>query len=136
MGAGVRGAIDGVKELRSFGLIVGGIFAGIGFWPLVIRGSRVRWWGVALGGALLGAALACPRALNPVHRVWMTLAELLAWINTRLLLGLVFLVLVTPMALAMRIRGTDPMNRGFDRDAVTYRVGRRPRPAKHMLRQY
>ena len=125
-----------VRELRSFGLVVGGVFLGIGLWPLVIRGASARWWAVTLGAALIGAGLMFPRVLGPARAAWMALADLLGRVNSRLLLGLVFFTLVTPMAIVLRIRGRDPLNRGFDRAATTYRAGRRPRPNTHMLRQY
>ena len=68
--------------------------------------------------------------------LWMGLAEVLAWINTRLLLGVVFFGIVTPMGVVMRFLGKDPMRRKSDPSAVTYRVDRLPRPATHMMRQF
>jgi hypothetical protein len=124
------------RELRSFGLLVGGIFGVIGLWPLVVRGVGPRGWALAVGVALVVPALVAPRVLAPAHRLWMGLAEVLAWINTRLLLGVVFFGVVTPMGVIMRLFGKDPMRRGFDRGAATYRVGRWPRPATHMTRQF
>ena len=66
----------------------------------------------------------------------MRLAEVLAWINTRILLSVVFFGMVTPMGLVMRWLGRDPMRRGFDRGAATYRVNRQPRPVTHLMRQF
>ena len=108
----------------------------MGLWPLVVRGMGPRWWAVALGVGLVGPALAMPRVLAPAHHLWMGLAEVLAWINTRLLLGVVFFGIVTPMGVVMRLLGKDPMRRKSDPSAVTYRVGRCPRPATHMMRQF
>lgn len=125
-----------VKELRSFGFVVGGIFGVIGLWPLVVRGAGARWWALALAGVLIGPAVLAPQILAPAHRLWMGLAEVLAWVNTRILLSIVFFGMVTPMGTVMRWFGRDPMRRGFDRDAATYRVDRQPRPATHMLRQF
>jgi hypothetical protein len=125
-----------VSALRSFGLIVGGVFGAIGLWPLVIRGASPRGWALALGILLVGPALMVPRVLQPAHRLWMALAEILGWINTRILLSIVFFGLITPMGLVMRRLGKDPMRRGFERTASTYRVNRTaPRP-DHMLRQF
>ena len=39
-----------IKQLRSFGLIVGGIFALIGFWPFFFAGLGPRTWAVVSGG--------------------------------------------------------------------------------------
>jgi hypothetical protein len=124
------------KELRSFGLIVGGVFAAIALWPTVIRGHGPRLWAVALALALIVPALVWPPSLRVVHRLWMGAAEILGWINTRLVLGLIFYLVITPMGMAMRRIARDPMRRGFEPGARTYRVVRRPRPGTHMLRQF
>jgi hypothetical protein len=124
------------KALRSFGLIVGGIFGAIGLWPLVVRGQSPRAWALALGILLVGPALVAPRVLAPAHRAWMGLGEVLGWINTRILLSLVFFAVITPMGVVMRLLGKDPMRRGFERELPTYRVNRTARPPSHMLRQF
>lgn len=124
------------KELRNFGLIVGGIFGAISLWPLVVRGEDIRLWMAGLAVALIVPALVAPRVLAPAHRVWMLIGHVLGWINTRIILGLIYFLLFTPMALAFRIIGRDPMRRAFEPEATTYRVPQKPRPGTHMLRQF
>jgi hypothetical protein len=123
-------------QLRNFGLIVGGLFGLIAVWPAVARGGSVRLWLVGVAVALVGPALAAPRVLAPAHRAWMALGDVLGWINTRLVLGLVFFGLITPTGLVLRLMGRDPMHRAFDPGATTYRVHRESRPGAHMLRQF
>ena len=91
---------------------------------------------LALAVALVVPALVAPRMLAPVHRAWMALGDWLGWVNTRLVLGLIFFGVVTPTGLVLRLAGRDPMRRAFDPDAVTYRVLRKPRPGAHMTRQF
>jgi hypothetical protein len=125
------------KQLRSFGCTVGGIFAAIGIWPVVVRGANPRLWALALAAILILPALLFPTSLKPLYRGWMALGELLGWINTRIILGLVFYGMITPMGVFMRVvMGRDSMRRGFDPKASTYRVLRQPRPGTHMKRQY
>ena len=123
-------------QLRKFGLLVGGIFCAIGFWPAVLRGAGPRWWALVAGVLLLVPALLAPRALTPVYRIWMTVGEALGWINTRILLGVVFYGLITPMGLIRRLRSEDPMRRRHDPAAQSYRVPKPPRPGAHMNRQF
>ncbi len=123
-------------QLRSFGLIVGGIFAVIGVWPALWRGQPVRVWSLLLGGVLIILALVWPRSLAQVYRLWMTVGEVLGWINTRLILGILFYGLFTPIGLFMRWRGQDPMRRTLTPEVDTYRVVRQPRPASHMRHQF
>jgi hypothetical protein len=125
-----------LKPLRSFGLIVGGIFALIGLWPAVARGEVFRLWALVLAGLLILPALICPRYLQLPHRLWMTLGEGLGWLNTRIILGVVFYVLFTPVGWVMRLRGKDLMRRRWEPAANTYRVARQPRPSAHMTRQF
>jgi Saxitoxin biosynthesis operon protein SxtJ len=124
------------KQLWSFGLIVGGIFALIGLWPAVWRGQPLRLWSLILGGTFIVLALAWPRSLTHVYRLWMTVGEVLGWINTRIILGVLFYLLFTPIGLCMRLRGKDPMRRTLSAEAESYRVVRQPRPSSHMLHQF
>ena len=123
------------QQLRSFGLLVGGIFGLIGLLPVVWRHQSPRTWAVTLAVLLIAPALVAPGILGPAYRLWMKLAEVLAWINTRILLGVVFYLVVTPIGMIMRLLGRDPMRRQL---AATgeYRILRTPRPASHMLRQF
>jgi hypothetical protein len=124
------------KQLRSFGLIVGGIFAGIGLWPLVIRFAEPRWWSLIVAGLLILPALAYPAVLFWPHKGWMLVGHVLGWINTRIILGLVFYVVVTPIGIIRRMLGKDPMGRRTDAKLETYRVIREPRPGSHLTKQY
>lgn len=95
-----------------------------------------RTWALTLGGVLILPALLFPAALQPVYRFWMLLGLGLGWVNTRILLTLVFYGLFTPMGLWLKLMAKDPLNRGFDPNTNSYKV---PRPAwkrDHMTRQF
>lgn len=126
---------DETKELRRFGLAVGGIFSAIALWPTLIHGQNPKVVALVLGVALVVPALLWPRALRPAHRIWIALGNVLNWINTRIILTIIFYGLVTPLGLIMRLWGRDPMCRRFE-TVGTYRVLRRSRPATHMMRQF
>lgn len=123
-------------QLRRFGLIVGGIFGALGIWPAVVRGQSTRLWMVGLAVALVVPALLAPRVLAPAHRAWMALGDALGWVNTRLVLGLIFFGVVTPTGFVLRLTGRDPMRRAFEPNAVSYRVLGKTRPGAHMTRQF
>jgi hypothetical protein len=127
---------DAKRQLQHFGLIVGGIFGIMGLWPVVFRASGPRFWALALAVGLIVPALLRPRSLTYVYRVWMVAAEILGWINTRIVLSLVFYGIVTPMGFVMRRAGRDSMQRRYESHATTYRVPKLPRPATHMMRQF
>ena len=124
------------KQLRSFGLIVGGIFAVIGFWPFLFRQQDPRWWSVVLAAALIIPAITFPKSLYWPHKGWMALGHVLGWINTRIILGVVFYAIVTPIGAVRRWLGKDSMGQQLRPDLDTYRVARKSRPASHLTKQY
>jgi hypothetical protein len=124
------------KEFRKFGLTVGGIFCAIGLWPALFRGQPPRSWALIVGVLLLVPALTMPRVLAPVYRVWMLVGETLGWINTRILLGVVFYLVITPMGVMRRLLGKNAMRLLFEPDVESYRLVKRARPGTHMTRQF
>jgi hypothetical protein len=121
------------KELRRFGVVVGGIFAVIAIFPLLFRGDKPRGWAALIAGALIMLGLAVPRALRLAYRLWMRAGHLLGWFNTRLLLGVVYFLVMTPMGMVMRLVGRDPLDRRL-RDRPSYWVERQRRQdPKHSM---
>lgn len=107
------------KGPRRFGLVVGGVFLALGAlsaWRGHVWPPRVLW---GLGGALVLPALVWPRLLRPVERGWMAVAEALAWVNTRLILGGVYYAVVTPVGFVRRMLH-DPLERRIDRNVPSY----------------
>jgi hypothetical protein len=124
------------KELRTFGLVVGALFAALfGVWPLLRHHGSPSWpWIVA--GTLWILALICPAALSYLHRGWTKLGLALGWVNTRVILTLVFAITIVPAGLVMRLFGRDRMARKLDPECASYRVPSRQRPDKDMERPY
>lgn len=97
---------------REFGLIVGGTFTLLGAWWLY-RGKFVSISQVivVLGMVLMLLGLTFPRSLVYPNRAWMLLAEVLAYVSTRIILGLIFFAIVTPIGVVKRMLGWDPLHR-------------------------
>jgi hypothetical protein len=124
------------KELRHFGLLVGAVFTVIGLWPLVFRGESLRLWAIGIGGLLIAFGGILPQLLAPIHKGWMWVGHILGWINTRILLSIVFYAMVTPIGLVRRLMGKDRIRQAFAESSTTYRVVRSPRPHSHMKNQF
>ena len=101
------------KELRHFGLIVGGVFCVIGIWPLIRYGEGLRLWALVPGALLIPLGLVAPLALRPLFKVWMKVGQVMGWINTRIILGILYFGLITPMGVMMRLFGWDSMRRAL-----------------------
>ena len=124
------------KELRNFGLLVGGVFSVIGVWPMLWRGEPLSLWAVIIGSLLIVAGGLAPTWLAPIHRGWMWIGHVLGWINTRIILGVIFYGLITPIGIVFRLLGKDTMGQSLSDASPTYRVNRQPRPSSHMKFQF
>ena len=111
------------KGLRQFGIVTGAIFALIFglFFPWFLN-FPVPVWPWVIFGVLGGLGLLVPNTLRPVYYWWMRFAILLSRVTTPVILGILYYLIITPMALGMRLLGKDPMRRKYIRDAATYRI--------------
>ena len=101
--------------LRKFGVTVGLAFLALGAvsrWRGHELPPRILW---TVGALLLVPGLVAPGLLAPVQRAWMAFAEIVGAFNTRVILGLLFYVVFTPIGFVMRLFH-DPMTRSL-RDA-------------------
>ena len=86
---------------------------------------------VVMGGAgalLVLAGLAIPPAARAFHNGWMKLAEILGWVNSRVLLSLLFYGVLTPVKLLMRLVGRDPLRRRAKRSGEQSKIGEAGEP--------
>ena len=98
------------KKLREFGFLIG-FFTPIflGFIIPYIQGHNFNFWTLYIGIPFLILGLIAPKVLIYPYKFWMSLGKILGWINTRLILGLVFIFVVQPIAFFMRVFGYDPL---------------------------
>jgi hypothetical protein len=122
---------------RTFGIVFTILFLIIGCWPL-LKDGPVRVWALGVAGIFLALAIAVPKALAPLNRLWMAFGLLLGRIISPIMLFLVYLVAVVPTGLIMRAMGKDPLHRRLDRAAKSYWVHRVPpgKPDATMTRQF
>jgi len=123
---------------REFGLVVGAIFVLLGAW-WIYRGKfvNVAYLMVPLGSALILLGLVLPRALVYPNKAWMKLAEVLSFVMTRLILGIVFFLMITPIGVVKRWLGWDPLNRrGGSRASYWRPYSDRQRDPRHYEKMY
>jgi hypothetical protein len=91
----------------------------------------------AIGGVVGAMGLIAPRAVRPIYFVWMAIGYPIGWLISWVLLAGVFFLVFTPVGLACRLWGYDPMKRRFDPDAPSYWIPRKTsRDVKRYFRQY
>jgi hypothetical protein len=102
---------------RSFGFLFSAVFAALGIRDYWGNGWDVQngwdsqtfmpWLIISL--ALGFIAVLAPRLLAPFNRAWFRLGELLGRIVSPIVLGIIFFVLLVPIALIARLFGRDEL---------------------------
>jgi hypothetical protein len=110
---------------RTFGLVFAAVFMIVACWPLLHLGLP-RWWalGVAVGFATI--AIRKPTLLTRLNRLWTRLGLLLGKVMSPVALGLLFIGVVAPIGLLVRLTGKDPLRLKLDSSADSYWIRREP----------
>jgi len=113
----------GAHELRKFGLLVGAVFTLLGVW-FWWRGKGRYPYFLAPGAMLVVFGTVAPRVLRLIYIGWMSLAFLLGFVVSNILLTLFFYLVVTPIGLLARLAGKDFLNRKLDAQTKSYWIMR------------
>lgn len=107
------------KSLRKFGITMGIAFLVITL--LIFIRHRHSVVPTSIVSVLLFIfAFLFPLILKPVYIFWMKLAFVLGWINTRLILIVIFYILFTPVGLIMRLLRVDLLDRKIEKNKDSY----------------
>jgi hypothetical protein len=122
---------------RSFGVVFAAVFAVVALWPLK-DGGEPRLWAGGVAALFLAVAFVRPALLKPLNRLWFLVGMVLHHVVTPLMMGLLFFLTVTPVALVMRARGHDLLRLRRDPAATSYWIHRQPPgpPPETMRRQF
>lgn len=97
-------------QLRKFGFVFGlglPIIVGL-FFPL-IYGMTFQYWTLWAGITTIVIGIVKPSLLKYPYKLWMVIGLALGKINSRIILGLIFLLVLQPIAIVMKIFGYDPL---------------------------
>jgi len=119
----------GKPELRKFGLLVGGVFLALGLLFLLRHKAQYPWFLIP-GILLVLAGTAVPGVLKPVYLAWMSVAIILGFIVSNVILTLFFFLVVTPIGLVARASGKDFLRLRLEPKARTYWIPRERRSPK------
>tara|TARA_Y100001968_G_scaffold231300_1_gene214083 strand:+ start:1259 stop:1654 length:396 start_codon:yes stop_codon:yes gene_type:complete len=100
------------KKLREFGFLIGIGFPVIIGWIIPsISGHLFRFWSLWIGVPLFILGILRPSLLFYPYKVWIKIGLTLGWINSKIILGLVFLLILLPISLIMKVFGYDPLKK-------------------------
>ena len=113
------------KQLREFGLLIGfGFPLLIGWLIPALTGHGFREWTLWVGFIGLIIGLTSPRLLYYPYKFWMKLGLILGWVNSRIILCVVYMIVLIPIAFVMRLIGYDPL-RTKQNGKKTYKENRK-----------
>lgn len=123
-----RGASD-----RSFGYTFAAFFTLLGLFPL-IRGDapKIPHLCVALIMGLLGWLK--PAWLHRPARLWIRFGELLQKVTQPIIMGVIFFLVFGLVGILMRIFGSDPLRRKWDKGTASYWQKRENSPDGESMR--
>lgn len=107
------------KTLRKFGVTMGIAFFIIAL-LLLIRHKYSPIPTFIISAIFFISAFTMPALLRPIYVIWMKFAFILSWINTRLILFIIFYLIFTPFGIVMRLFGVDLLNRKIDKNKNSY----------------
>jgi len=98
-----------VGSNRSFGIVFFVVFLLVSLYPL-INGDNVRFWSLAISGIFLILGILNSNLLTPLNKIWFKFGILLGRIISPIVMGIIFFLVVTPIAFIMRLLGKDLLN--------------------------
>ncbi len=122
----IKNIKSGKSDLRKFGITIGivlGILGGLLWW----RGKDTYSYFLILSVAFILCGLALPTLLKPLQKAWMTLAVIMGWFMTRVILSILFYFVFTPIGLIPRLLGKQFIDLRIDNSKESYWIYRKPK---------
>ena len=99
---------------KSFGIVFFIVFLLIAFYPLINQGD-IRIWSVVISLLFLILGIINSKILTPLNKVWFKFGIFLGKIISPIIMGIIFFLVVTPIAFLMRILNKDLLNLKFNK---------------------
>ena len=115
------------KELKKFGITIGIFILCIA--AFLFYKQHLKLSAILLGFDLvvLGTAIFKPADLIHLHKGWMSVAVVLSWIMTRIILGILFYVGFTLIKIIAKIAGKEFLDLKIDKSKSSYWIKREPK---------
>jgi hypothetical protein len=114
-------------DLRKFGITVGIVLALLGG-LLLWREKDYSIYFLIISFVLISLGIISPIILKPVQKAWMTLAVVIGWFMTRVILSILFYLVFTPIGLIGKIFKKDFLDLEFHDNKKSYWIERKEGP--------
>ena len=101
---------------RSFGIVFFIVFLLIAIYPLINQGE-IRVWSVLISLLFLILGIINSKVLSPLNKVWFKFGIFLGKIISPIIMGIIFFLVVTPIAFLMRILKKDLLNLKYNKNS-------------------
>ena len=103
------------NELKKFGCLIGILFPVLIGWIIpALTGHGLRFWTLILGIIFLNLSIFTPNLLFYPYKFWMKIGHILGWINGKLILSMIYVIILIPISAVMRITSYDPLKKKFN----------------------
>ncbi len=123
----IKSIKESPSDLRKFGMTIGIVLIIIAAILLWAGKTTYPIWGI-IGIVFILAGLLFPVVLKPLNKIWMSLAIVLGWIMTRVILSILFYIGLTGVKLIAMIFNKRFLNLRIDPSADTYWEKREKKP--------
>jgi hypothetical protein len=103
-----------ISSNRSFGIVFFIVFLLIAFYPLINQGE-IRIWSVLISLLFLILGIINSKILTPLNKVWFKFGIFLGKLISPIVMGIIFFLVVTPIAFLMRMLNKDLLNLKFNK---------------------
>jgi len=112
---------NSIKKYKEFGYLIGfGFPLIIGYLIPLFSGHAFRTWTLFFGIPILIIGIIKPSLLKYPYKGWMKIGHILGWINSKLVLGIVYICVLIPISLIMKSLGHNPL-KNINKKNKTYR---------------
>ena len=99
---------------KSFGIVFFIVFLIISFYPLINQ-ENIRVWSLIISLIFLILGLLNSKILNPFNKLWFKFGMILGRIISPIIMSIIFFLVVTPIALIMKLLKKDLLNLKFNK---------------------
>jgi len=123
------------SDLQKFGVTIGIILiviAGFLYWK---ENELFKiFFNISIVFCIIGVAI--PSVLKPIYKIWMSIAIILGWFMSRVILSMIFYLLFTPLGLLGRIFGNKFLDINWNKSTSTYWNNQSKNDKSSYLKQY
>lgn len=120
------------SDLKSFAFLWAFVCTAVGLYPL-INGEGIWAPPLIIAGGFLFVGLMFPYWLAGFYNIWMKFAKIIGFVNTTIIMSLLFYFIFAPIAFLLRLLNKDFLNKRLDRTRKTYWMKRESQPTSMKL---